>query len=354
MPRQVERQAPSSSGCLRQPAGILVVARPLDGLTAALERSGIVRPCRSVRRRCSARSARMPAVHARRAEEHDRVLDVLQAKPAQGFEIFGRGFESVVLLRCRGIGGRSTPAAGCACIEKMYHCAACFTTLAMSSFRLGCSRSTCSSFSIASRRTRRLLFAALAAAPEKPGGWTIPPTAQEEKNPLSADAVCGRHRQAGVREEVPEMPWPRRQGDGPDADPDQQQDMDLTVARRAARNPDGVIFYKIWNGRQKPKMPAQKNDLTKNRSGRSCVTCRRCARNRSAAHSSFVISSPIRYPTAATPNPTMNMSRPLAQSAPAGEEASRGADPEVREHAHRQRDPHGASRATARGTARSG
>ena len=32
--------------------------------------------------------------------------------------------------------------------------------------------------------------------------------------------------------------------------------MDLTVARRAARNPDGVVFYKIWNGRQKPKMPA--------------------------------------------------------------------------------------------------
>ena len=56
---------------------------------------------------------------------------------------------------------------------------------------------------------------------------------------------------------------PGGKGDGPDADPDQQQDMDLTVARRAARNPDGVVFYKIWNGRQKPKMPAQKDDLTK-------------------------------------------------------------------------------------------
>jgi len=56
---------------------------------------------------------------------------------------------------------------------------------------------------------------------------------------------------------------PGGKGDGPDADPDQQQDMDLTVARRAARNPDGVVFYKVWNGRQKPKMPAQKNDLSK-------------------------------------------------------------------------------------------
>ena len=26
--------------------------------------------------------------------------------------------------------------------------------------------------------------------------------------------------------------------------------MDLTVAARAARNPDGVVFYKIWNGRE--------------------------------------------------------------------------------------------------------
>jgi mono/diheme cytochrome c family protein len=41
------------------------------------------------------------------------------------------------------------------------------------------------------------------------------------------------------------------------------EDMDLTVARRAARNPDGVVFYKIWNGRTKPKMPAQKDELTK-------------------------------------------------------------------------------------------
>jgi len=41
------------------------------------------------------------------------------------------------------------------------------------------------------------------------------------------------------------------------------QDMDLTQPKRAARNPDGVVFYKIYNGRAKPKMPAQKNDLTK-------------------------------------------------------------------------------------------
>jgi mono/diheme cytochrome c family protein len=39
--------------------------------------------------------------------------------------------------------------------------------------------------------------------------------------------------------------------------------MDLTDAKRAERNSDGVVFYKIWNGRRKPKMPAQKDELTK-------------------------------------------------------------------------------------------
>ena len=53
---------------------------------------------------------------------------------------------------------------------------------------------------------------------------------------------------------------PGGKGDGPDGDPDSMQDMDLTQARRAQRNPDGVVFYKLWNGRTKPKMPAFKNE----------------------------------------------------------------------------------------------
>ena len=41
------------------------------------------------------------------------------------------------------------------------------------------------------------------------------------------------------------------------------QDMNLTVASRAARNPDGVVFYKIWNGRSSPKMPEFSKELSK-------------------------------------------------------------------------------------------
>jgi mono/diheme cytochrome c family protein len=51
-------------------------------------------------------------------------------------------------------------------------------------------------------------------------------------------------------------------GRGPDADPDHPPG-DLTDGRRASRNPDGVMFYKIWNGRSKPKMPAMKTDITR-------------------------------------------------------------------------------------------
>ena len=52
-------------------------------------------------------------------------------------------------------------------------------------------------------------------------------------------------------------------GDGPEGEPEHAQDMNLTVASRAARNPDGVVFYKIWNGRGSPKMPAFSEELTK-------------------------------------------------------------------------------------------
>jgi mono/diheme cytochrome c family protein len=50
-------------------------------------------------------------------------------------------------------------------------------------------------------------------------------------------------------------------GRGPEGDPDHPP-ADLTDGLRASRNPDGVLFYKIWNGRARPKMPAMKGDIT--------------------------------------------------------------------------------------------
>lgn len=97
----------------------------------------------------------------------------------------------------------------------------------------------------------------------RPGGWTLPPNAADEKNPFAGDPKAIEAGKVLFKKQCERCHGPGGKGDGKDADPDVQQDMDLTVARRAARNPDGVVFYKMWNGRAKPKMPAVKDDLTK-------------------------------------------------------------------------------------------
>jgi mono/diheme cytochrome c family protein len=96
-----------------------------------------------------------------------------------------------------------------------------------------------------------------------PNGWSIPADAANEKNPFSGDAKAIATGKELYGKTCQKCHGPGGLGDGPDADPDAMMDMDLTVARRAARNPDGVVFYKVWNGRKKPKMPAFKDELTK-------------------------------------------------------------------------------------------
>ena len=96
-----------------------------------------------------------------------------------------------------------------------------------------------------------------------PNGWDLPPTADTEKNPLAGDTKAVADGQALFKKNCERCHGPGGKGDGPDADPDAQPDMDLTVAERANRNPDGVVFYKVWNGRKKPKMPAFKDELSK-------------------------------------------------------------------------------------------
>lgn len=102
-----------------------------------------------------------------------------------------------------------------------------------------------------------------APAQGNPNGWQIPPEADQEKNPFAGDAKALAAGKELFAKKCQRCHGPGGKGDGKDADPDNQQDMDLTVARRAARNPDGVVFYKAWNGRARPKMPAVKDDMTK-------------------------------------------------------------------------------------------
>ena len=104
---------------------------------------------------------------------------------------------------------------------------------------------------------------AMQAPRPNPNGWILPAEADKEKNPFAGDPKAVESGKTLYQKNCDRCHGPGGKGDGPDADPDHMQDMDLTTARRAARNPDGTVFYKVWNGRKSPKMPAFKDELTK-------------------------------------------------------------------------------------------
>lgn len=93
--------------------------------------------------------------------------------------------------------------------------------------------------------------------------WTIPQGAAEEKNPLPANPATLAGGQKFFQQKCENCHGPKGKGDGEDADARYAETMDLTNAARAARNTDGQVFYKIWNGRLNPKMPAFSDQLTK-------------------------------------------------------------------------------------------
>lgn len=110
-------------------------------------------------------------------------------------------------------------------------------------------------------------FVSVGRASENPAvqeqGWKIPPNARGEKNPLpvnDATLAAGKTRYA---QKCQRCHGAEGKGDGPDADSDHTDGMDLTNGKKAAANPDGVVFYKIWHGRQSPRMPAFEDQLTK-------------------------------------------------------------------------------------------
>jgi len=105
-------------------------------------------------------------------------------------------------------------------------------------------------------------MATLAAGGQKPKtpDWTIPPTASQEPNPIAASpAVLARGRKI-FESKCQRCHGRDGRGHGPEAEADHPAG-NLTDPLRAAFNPDGVMFYKIWNGRESPKMPAFKNEL---------------------------------------------------------------------------------------------
>jgi len=91
--------------------------------------------------------------------------------------------------------------------------------------------------------------------------WTLGEDAATKKNPLTPDAPTLAAGKAVFKDKCQRCHGPGGLGDGPDSDPDAREDMDLTNPKRAERNPDGLVYYKVLNGRRRPKMPAFKDEL---------------------------------------------------------------------------------------------
>ena len=93
-------------------------------------------------------------------------------------------------------------------------------------------------------------------------GWQLPADAETKKSPLQVDAKVLATGKAVFKDKCVKCHGQGGLGDGPDADPEHREDMDLTNPKRADRNADGVVFYKVSNGRRRPKMPAFKDELS--------------------------------------------------------------------------------------------
>lgn len=94
-------------------------------------------------------------------------------------------------------------------------------------------------------------------------GWTLPPGAAEEKNPLTvSEAVIAGGRKLFLSK-CQRCHGSQAKGDGPDADKTHRHHMDLTNPENAKANPDGVVFHKVWNGKSSPKMPRFSEELSK-------------------------------------------------------------------------------------------
>lgn len=100
---------------------------------------------------------------------------------------------------------------------------------------------------------------------DQPGdsaGWQIPAGAGVETNPIQPTPAALAKGKDIYKAKCQRCHGVNGKGNGPDADLDHPPG-DLADAKRASRNPDGVMYYKIWNGRVKPKMPMFKSEISK-------------------------------------------------------------------------------------------
>jgi mono/diheme cytochrome c family protein len=112
-------------------------------------------------------------------------------------------------------------------------------------------------------------LAALLSAPvlAQYEGWTIPANARTEKSPYAAaPADAAKKGKAIFQSKCQRCHGTDGKGNGPEAEKDHKP-ANLTQIK-TGENPDGVLFYKVWNGHapkpgSKGEMPAFKVQLPK-------------------------------------------------------------------------------------------
>jgi mono/diheme cytochrome c family protein len=90
--------------------------------------------------------------------------------------------------------------------------------------------------------------------------WQIPAAAKTEKSSVKATPEVVKKGRAIFTTRCQKCHGASGVGDGPDADP-KNKPANL-VASKPEDNPDGVLFYKVFNG-QPPKMPAFKGVMSR-------------------------------------------------------------------------------------------
>jgi len=105
-----------------------------------------------------------------------------------------------------------------------------------------------------------LLFAAVAMAGQWGAGWTIPQGAEARQNPKPVTPAMLKQGRSIFERSCQKCHGPQGKGDGPDSDP-RSPAADLTDAFRAELNPEGVMFYRVMNGKP-PAMPSFKSQLS--------------------------------------------------------------------------------------------
>jgi mono/diheme cytochrome c family protein len=106
-----------------------------------------------------------------------------------------------------------------------------------------------------------LLSSAVAILSAQSKTWTLPEGAAAEKNPLASSPDVLKNGAALYKSNCVGCHGPKGLGDGPEVDKSDRRNRPANLTM--SRTPDGVVFYKIWNGRKDPDMPAFKTRMTK-------------------------------------------------------------------------------------------